>query len=465
MEENTARPASGTAPTSPDPKLPGPFAVGRYARKLQEELRKRARVRLIGEVAGMRRSRTQAYFELRDEEGAVPCAIWLNELDPLALPDGAFRDGAQLVVAGGPDYYRGGGQASPSFCFRATHIRPAGEGDLLARLAALRRQLHGEGLFELQKQLYRPRLPHTIGVVTAEGGAARRDLVAGLQRRGWRGTLVWAFTPVQDRHAAPAITGALQDLAALPRTDVIVVARGGGSLADLWAFCDETLCRTTALLRVPVISAVGHESDSTLIDDVAAVACSTPTHAAEAAVPLDCVAARGALPTQSRRLEAAVRAAVGGRSRRLAVLARGPSRALARQRRELNQSARELRAAGERGVRERGAKQERIASLVLERARARGRLAVTRAKATNAQALETVDRGAGQLIERRRRALSRIAVALRAHDPERTLERGYALVEDKTGEPITRADAAREARSLGVRFADGTVAARVEEDR
>ncbi|HZO06437.1 MAG TPA: exodeoxyribonuclease VII large subunit, partial [Solirubrobacterales bacterium] len=275
--------------------LPGPFPVGRYARKLQEEMRKRARVQLMGEVTGVGRSKVQVFFELRDAEGAVPCSMWLNDLEKADLPEGAMRDGAELVIGGGPDYYPGGGQASPSFSFRATQVRLAGEGDLLARLAALRKQLQAEGLFELQKQLRRPLLPKTIGVVTAESGAARRDLLAGLERRGWEGTVVWAFAPVQDRRAAPAITAAIQDLAARPEIEAIVVTRGGGSLADLWAFCDETLCRTVAMLRVPVISAVGHERDSTLIDDVAAVSCSTPTHAAEAAVPLDCLAARGEL--------------------------------------------------------------------------------------------------------------------------------------------------------------------------
>ena len=283
------------------PELPGPFAVGRYARKLQEEMRRRARVLLIGEVTGVGRSKVQAYFELRDGEGAVPCAIWLDDLEKAGLPEGALRDGAEVVIAGGPDYYPGGGQASPSFSFRATHVRLAGEGDLLARLEALRKQLKAEGLFELQRQLRRPLLPKTIGVVTAESGAARRDLLAGLERRGWAGTVVWAFAPVQDRHAAPAITAAIQDLAAQPQVEAIVVTRGGGSLADLWAFCDETLCRTVAMLRVPVVSAVGHERDSTLIDDVAAVACSTPTHAAEAAVPLDCATARAGPRARRRR--------------------------------------------------------------------------------------------------------------------------------------------------------------------
>ena len=358
-------------PARPGPDLPGPFAVGRYAKVLQEEMRKRARVLLIGEVTGMGRSKVQAYFELRDGEGAVPCAIWLNDLEKAGLPEGALRDGAEVVIAGGPDYYPGGGTASPSFAFRATHVRLAGEGDLVARLEALRTQLRAEGLTELQKQLARPLLPKAIGVVTAEGGAARRDLLAGLERRGWGGTVVWAFAPVQDRRAAPAIARALQDLAARPEIEAIVVTRGGGSLADLWAFCDETLCRTVAMLRVPVVSAVGHERDSTLIDDVAAVACSTPTHAAEAAVPLDCRQARRELGRQSLCLRRGADGAIGARARHLGSLARGPARALQRQRTVLNQKTREMRAASERGLAERGAFQRRIATVVLERARRR----------------------------------------------------------------------------------------------
>ncbi|HWA55604.1 MAG TPA: exodeoxyribonuclease VII large subunit, partial [Solirubrobacterales bacterium] len=327
---------NGEREAAPGPDLPGPFAVGRYARKLQEEMRRRARVLLVGEVTGVGRSKVQAYFELRDGEGAVPCAIWLDDLEKAGLPEGALRDGAEVVIAGGPDYYPGGGHASPSFSFRATHVRLAGEGDLLARLEALRKQLRAEGVFELQRQLARPLLPRTIGVVTAESGAARRDLVAGLERRGWGGTVVWAFAPVQDRHAAPAIAGAIQDLAAQPQVEAIVVTRGGGSLADLWAFCDETLCRTVAMLRVPVISAVGHERDTTLIDDVAAVACSTPTHAADAVVPLDCLAARRDLERAVVSLRRSGEGAIGTRARHLGALARGPERALQRERSGLN---------------------------------------------------------------------------------------------------------------------------------
>lgn len=417
-------------------ELPGPFPVGRYARTLREELRKRARVQLVGEVTGLSRSRVQAYFELRDEEGAVPCAIWLDDLGGAGLPEGGLRDGAEVVIGGGPDYYPGGGQASPSFSFRATQIRLAGEGDLLARLEALRKQLRAEGLFEPQKRLSRPRLPRTIGVVTAESGAARRDLLAGLRRRGWEGTVVWGFAPVQDRRAAPAIGAAIRRLAELPEVEAIVVARGGGSLADLWAFCDETLCRSVALLRVPVISAVGHERDSTLLDDVAAVACSTPTHAAEAAVPLDCVAARAELERGAAALRRAGEGAVRARSRHLVSLARGPARALRRERATLNQKMREIRAASERGLAERRGFQQRIALVVLDRASRRA---------------------AGPEARSRREALRRAEVAFRAHEPEHTLERGYALAEDEAGEPVTSAAAARELDRISLRFADGRV--------
>src|SRR5918997_4926979 len=272
--------------------LPGPYAVGRYAAGLRDFLRERPRVQLFGEVWNLRLSRAKVYLELRDTEGALPCSMWRNDFDALRLGEGALADGAQVVIAGGLDYYAGSRTSSPSFHFAVSGLRVAGEGDLLAQLDRLRKTLEGEGLFAPQKRLPRPALPRTIGVVTGEGGKARDDVLAGLHRRGWQGRLVWAFAPVPGRHAAPRITAALQDLAATGAVDVIVVARGGGSLADLFCFCDETLCRTVALLGVPVIASVGHHTDRTPIDDVAALSCSTPTHAAESAVPVHCAEAR-----------------------------------------------------------------------------------------------------------------------------------------------------------------------------
>src|SRR6476619_7281787 len=332
----------------------GPFPVGAYAAKLRDELRKRARVQLFGELFGLRVGRARVWFELRDAEGAVPCAMWRDAFEALGLPAGALADGAQVVVAGGPDYYPGSRTASPAFSFAVSGLRPAGEGDLLAQLEALRRTLAAEGLFEPQKRLPRPVLPRCIGVVTGEGGKARGDVLAGLRRRGWAGRLVWAFAPVQDRHAAPAITRALSDLAAVPEVEAIVVARGGGSLADLFAFCDETLCRTVALLATPVIASVGHHTDRPLIDDVAAVRCSTPTHAAETAVPCHVGEARASVGRCAQRLAHHGRTAILGRARHLAQLSRAPAEVVARHRRGLHQTLREIRASARRGIVERG---------------------------------------------------------------------------------------------------------------
>src|SRR5918997_6191100 len=299
----------------PGSTLTGPWPVGRYAADLLEQLRTFTRVQVFGEVFSFKAGRAKVWFELRAGSGALPCSMWRKDFDALGLEP--LADGVQVVAAGGCDYYPGSRPASPAFSFAVGGLRIAGEGDLLAQLERLRRTLHAEGLFEPQKRLPRRSLPRCIGVVTGEGGKARDDVLAGLHRRGWAGRVVWAFAPVQDRHAAPAVTRALQDLAACGGVDVIVVARGGGSLADLFAFCDETLCRTVALLPVPVIASVGHHGDRTLIDDVAAVACSTPTHAAETAVPLHCGEALSGLRAAAHRLEHHGRRAVLDRARRL----------------------------------------------------------------------------------------------------------------------------------------------------
>ncbi len=437
MDDSSQQPAGIEGST-----LKGPFAVGAYAEMLREELRGRARLQLWGELWNLRRSKARVYFELRDARGAVPCAIWRDKFDALGDDAAALTDGAQVVVAGGPDYYPGSATASPSFSFDVTALRVAGEGDLLAQLAALRRQLQSEGLFEPQQLLARPPLPRTIGVVTSETGKARDDVLAGLQRRGWAGTLVWAFAPVQDSKAAPAITRALTDLAAIEQVETIIVARGGGSLADLFAFCDETLCRTVALLRVPVIASVGHHTDRTLIDDVAAESCSTPTHAAEAAVRLNIGAERTAIKAAAGSLSRHSRRAVVGRAKSLAALARVPGSHLLRQRRELHQNARELRASGQR-------------RLALERERTATAAEVLRRKAVA---------GAGADRLARRRSLDGLAIALAAHDPRGVLERGYAIVDDGDGNVITSAAQARAAANFRLQFADDAVSAKITDD-
>ncbi|HXD54229.1 MAG TPA: exodeoxyribonuclease VII large subunit [Solirubrobacteraceae bacterium] len=449
------------APTGgiPESALPGPYPVGRYAAKLRERLRSLARVQLLGELVNLRVARTRVYFELRDASGAIPCAAWLNDWERMLANGQAPAEGMQVVVAGGCDYYPGSASASPAFSFNVTDLRVAGEGDLLAQIDRLRKQLDAEGLLERQKRLELPTLPRSIGIVTGESGKARDDLVAALERRGWAGRLVWAFAPVQDRHAAPAIARALGDLAATRAVEVIVIARGGGSLADLLCFCDETLCRTVSMLPVPVIASVGHHTDRTLLDDVAAVSCSTPTHAAEAAVPLDCGRARAeqlaaavrlsehagrALAARSRQAESAGRLSEHGRravldrARRLALLSRAPAAHLDRQRGRLHQQLREIRA----GARRRLGDERRLNG--------------TRATVVGRKADATLR----ECRERRPRELERLVLALAAHDPQRTLERGYALVSSPAGEPVTSAAAAKASGELSLRFADGELPAR-----
>jgi exodeoxyribonuclease VII large subunit len=421
-------------------ELPGPYAVGVYAAALREKLRGFARVQLVGEIANLRPpTRARAYFELRDAGGAISCAMWRNDWDRLGPLIGTLADGAQVIVAGGCDYYPGSASASPSFSFSVSSLRVAGEGDLLAQIEQRRRALAADGLLERQRELPRPLLPHTIGVVCGETGKAREDVLAALARRGWAGRLVWAFTPVQDRHAAPLIGAALRELAATGEVEVIVVARGGGSLTDLLAFSDELLCRTVALLPVPVIASIGHHTDRTLLDEVAAVSCSTPTHAAEAAAPLNCLDARLGLGVAARRLRDHARDGLVSRARLLSALSRAPAAHLARHRRALHQSLRELRAASRRLAGD-------------ERART----------AVRAQTLARLrDSAIRDCTLRRPAGLERLRLALAAHDPERTLARGYALVEDAAGEPVTSATAARAAGRVRVRFADDAVSATV----
>src|SRR4051812_32246277 len=430
----------------PGSTLTGPFPVGQYAAALRERLRGFARVQVFGEVFGFKAGRAKVWFELRDAGGALPCSMWREDFEALGL--GALADGARVVAAGGCDFYPGSRTASPGFSFAVTGLRVAGEGDLLAQLEQLRRRLHAEGLFAPQKALPLPRLPRCIGVVTGESGKARDDVLAGLRRRGWAGRLVWGFAPGQDRPAAPAVTPALQGLAACPEGAGIAGARRGGPPADPLPFCDEPLCGTVALLRVPVISTVGHHTDRTLLDDVPAVACSTPTHAAETAVPVDCTAARAALAASAARLERQGRRAVVERARALAHLSRAPAHHLERHRTHLHQKTRELRAATRRAIAD-GERANTTRARALARRAQAASTAVQRARVP----ADALRRAAS--LDPRRHDLARLAATLAAHDPQRTLERGYALVEDPAGEPITSAAAARKQPALTVRLHDG----------
>jgi exodeoxyribonuclease VII large subunit len=459
MAPTTANQADQGIPGS---GLAGPFPVGEYTAALRRQLRSFTHVQLVGELVNLRCARARVYFELRDSSGAIPCAVWQKDWDQILTRAGGESpaEGMQVVLAGGCDFYPGSATSSPSFSFSVSDLRVAGEGDLLAQIDRLRKTLDTEGLLERQKRLHLPLLPRTIGVITGESGKARDDILAALSRRGWAGRLVWGFAPVQDRHAAPAIIRALGDLAAVAEVEVAIVARGGGSLADLLCFCDETLCRTVALLGLPVIASVGHHTDRTLLDDVAAVSCSTPTHAAEAAVGIDCrrartevtamtvrlqdhgrraVLPRANLPVAASRLREHGRRAVLLRARLLASLSRAPSDHLDRQQARLHQQLREARAGSRRRLQAESALTER-------------------------QALMLGRKNQSALLDCRNRLprqLRQLALTLAAHDPQRTLERGYALVQSPSDEPLPTAALARETEEVRVRFADATLPAKI----
>ena len=403
-------------------------------------------MQVIGEIANLRPpARTRVYFELRDGDGALPCAMWRNDWERLGAVAQTLADGAQVIVEGGCDYYPGSASASPAFSFNVKSIRVAGEGDLLAQIERRRQALAADGLLDRQRALTRVLLPRTIGIVCAKGGKARRRPARGARAARLGGAHRLGVRPRAGPQRRAADRAALHELAASGEVEVIVVTRGGGSPTDLLAFSDEMLCRTVALLAVPVIASIGHHTDHTLLDDVAAESCSTPTHAAEAAVPLQLrrgprrdarLARRGCGATRAR--------ASSHRARLLAAMSRAPAVHIARHRRTLHQTLRELRASSRR--RRRGGARPERPPRPLARAAARGRAARLHASAAPPSS-----------------SGSRLALA--AHDPQRTLARGYALVEDPaSGHPVSSAAAARAAGRVRLRFADDAVAARIEDE-
>ncbi|GAA3086403.1 hypothetical protein GCM10020254_33520 [Streptomyces goshikiensis] len=193
----------------------------------------------------------------------------------------AVTEGARVVVLAKPEWYAPRGQLS----LRATEIRPVGIGELLARLERLKRSLASEGLFALDRKKPLPFLPQLIGLVVGRASAAERDVLENARRRWPAVRFEVRNVAVQGVHAAAQVIRAVQELDALPEVDVIIVARGGGSVEDLLPFSDEEVVRTVAAARTPVVSAIGHEPDSPLLDLVADLRASTPTDAAKKVVP------------------------------------------------------------------------------------------------------------------------------------------------------------------------------------
>ena len=232
-----------------------------------------------GEVSNYYRSGAgHAYFTLKDSEAQLRCVVWRTQM---ARVEHQPANGDAVLVHGRTSVY----QAQGSYQLYVDEIKAAGAGALAQQLEALRAKLEGEGLFAPERKRPLPTFPRCIGVVTSPSGAAVRDILHVLKRRFPLVQVIIAPTLVQGDEAPAKIVAAIQALNARDDIDVIIVARGGGSLEELWAFNDERVARAIYASPIPVISGVGHETDWTICDWVADVRAPTPSAAAEIAVP------------------------------------------------------------------------------------------------------------------------------------------------------------------------------------
>ena len=389
-------------------------------------------VRVRGEISGFKRhSSGHCYFTLKDDSACIDAVIWRGSAAALRF---APEDGIEVIATGRLTTY----PARSRYQIVVERLELAGQGALMALLDKRRRQLAAEGLFDPDRKRPLPFAPRRIGVVTSPTGAVIRDILHRLEDRFPTHVMLWPV-PVQGEGAADKVAAAIRGFNAMPDPpDLLIVARGGGSIEDLWAFNEEIVVRAVAGSSIPVISAVGHETDTTLCDFAADRRAPTPTAAAELAVPVrsELAAQNGEL---GRRAERCAWRTVERSAEQLhSSLRLWPARdqLLAPQRQRLDELAERL----PRGL------QGRLD-------RARGELGHA------AGALRP-----GLLVSAHSRARERLAalwrVAELAH-PDRPLRHGYARIEDRDGHVLISAGAAREARLLRLVFNDGDVEATV----
>jgi exodeoxyribonuclease VII large subunit len=501
-----------------DSPPPGPLATGRVTnlpeftvseisgaikRTLEGEF---GRVRVRGEITEMKRYPSgHIYFSLKDEGAKLSGIVWRNSAGRLGLVP---ENGVEVIATGRISAY---GERS-SYQLIVERMEYAGAGALLARIENLRIRLAAEGLFDAERKLPLPVLPRVIGVVTSERGAVIQDIRTTILRRFPRHILVWPVA-VQGEGAAEQIAAAIAGFDSLPpdgsvpRPDLLIVARGGGSLEDLMAFNEEIVLRAVAACRIPLISAVGHETDTTLIDFVSDRRAPTPTAAAEMAIParadlladLAHKAARlaGALAhvTRERRLRlvraerelpdlpsllGSVRQRLDDRGDRLAMalpnLLERRRSALATFGGRLPDLPALLAAMRER-VRDRGGRLVLALPNMVVSSRHRLGVAEHRLLSGLRQAVGLVHQRAGRILGRvsdaapravLREARARLegsAARLESVSPLAVLARGYALVTDPAGAPITRAASMKPGARMRLRFGDGEVGATADGGR
>jgi exodeoxyribonuclease VII large subunit len=411
-------------------------------------------VRVRGEISGYRgpHSSGHAYFALKDDRSRLEAVVWRGTMGRLKFRP---EEGMEVIASGKLTTYPG----SSKYQIVIDNLEPAGAGALMALLEERKRRLQVEGLFDAARKQSLPYMPQVIGVVTSPTGAVIRDIIHRIKDRFPLHIVVWPVR-VQGETAGAEAAAAVQGFNALSsggpvaRPDVVIVARGGGSLEDLWGFNDEALVRAVAASGIPVVSAVGHETDWTLIDLVADARAPTPTGAAEIAVPV-----RSELEATLARLGARLAGCTSRNLDRHRQAVRAAARALP--------SPDQLLGVKRRRFDETESRLERALSICIERQRTRwaavrlSPLPLIRLKDTARTRLQVASRRQDQALparlDRLRSRLTqadRLLATLKLSE-QAILERGYALVLDQSGALVRRAAQTNIGQVLELRFADG----------
>jgi exodeoxyribonuclease VII large subunit len=411
-------------------------------------------VRVRGEISGFRgpHSSGHCYFSLKDQGARIDAVVWRSAFVRLKSK---LQEGLEVIATGKITSYPG----KSSYQIVVENIEPAGAGALMALLEERRRKLAAEGLFDSARKKAIPFLPRLIGVVTSPTGAVIRDILHRLNDRFPRHVMVWPVR-VQGETSAAEVAAAIRGFNAMARRpDLLIVARGGGSLEDLWGYNEEIVVRAVAASTIPLIAAVGHETDWTLIDHVADHRAPTPTAAAERAVPVraDLLMHVASL---SARHERCSRRLMDERRTRVRAAARALPRpddilALARQR--FDNASGKLKAALSKNTLLHRRDFEKSAAGLTPR----------HLRAAIAEQARRVDRRGGELrrdlrraIEQRRTALVASGKLLTSLSYKSVLQRGYALVRDEVRIPLHAAAQIKPGQDLRIEFHDGEVAAK-----
>lgn len=433
--------------------------LNRRARQLLEE--GIARVWVEGEVSNLARPASgHVYFSLKDETAQIRCA-WFRQRQ--RGPSIGLKNGDQLLAFGKVSLF----EARGDYQLIVEQLEAAGEGELRRRFEALKKKLAAEGLFDEDAKSPLPSLPERIGIVTSPSGAALRDILSVLRRRFPSIPVVIYPTAVQGELAAQQIVAALERAASRNECDVLILARGGGSLEDLWPFNEEVVARAIFDCPLPIVSGVGHEVDFTIADFVADVRAPTPSGAAELVVPdqadwlrrFDALGAR--IAALARRYLEDRNQSVDWLGRRL--LQSSPQATVARQRDWLGNLRQVLIGSIRHDLGNRANRVERLRSRLLQRSPALG---VQQSVARLDALAQRMSNAAHKHVDRRRQRLTLAVRGLDAVSPLATLERGYAIVTDADSGAILR-DATTVAKGTPIRarLATGSLEATVTDTK